>query len=163
MKPRPGVEIAGRHAIGRHRRALFDGVEIGRDRLRLRARIRPLLRSFPHCHFRGVTGVTGVIAGVSGVTRSSQLRLLRPLRRFRRWLPLASCGEGARQDQPSWPPPSKIAAPMTKTRLDAPSIVRTCWKPSDARRKIPGFARGSARRIWDQARRKSPLAMSPTE
>jgi hypothetical protein len=28
LEPRPGVEIAGQHAIGRQRRALFDGVEI---------------------------------------------------------------------------------------------------------------------------------------
>ena len=30
LKSRPGVEIAGRHAIGRQRRPLLDGVEIDR-------------------------------------------------------------------------------------------------------------------------------------
>ena len=31
---------------------------------------------------------------------------------------------------------------MTKTRLDVPPIVRTCWKPSDALRKIPRLPEG---------------------
>jgi hypothetical protein len=46
-------------------------------------------------------------------------------RPFRRKLPLASCGEGARQDQPSLMPPSKIDAPMSAESSRRPTFCQT--------------------------------------
>ena len=49
---------------------------------------------------------------------------------------------------------------MTKTRLDAPSIVRTCWKPSDALRKIPACQRVRATNLGSSPAQISPRHVS---